>query len=475
MDGTCGACSDQAERHWRTRGDPFSGDWEEIVELLKVMPDLQAARVFDYLREKYPGRYEDGQVRTLQRRFRVWRAVEGPDRELFFDQVHVAGEAMQLDWVDCNCLKVCIVGKPFGHKLCHCACVYSKWEWACVCFSEDFLSLRTTLQAALFRLGGVLKILQVDNGSAATCQLRRGEGRRGFNVGFKELLGHFGMAGRKINIGCPNENGTIEKLHDHFCRRLDQALMLRGSREFESQGAYEDFVGDQLERANGNRKRKAEEERRCLKALPLTRYPEYQLESHLIGAGGTVRVKKKVYSVPSRLKGVHVKCRIYTDRIDVHLDAQRVHSMPRAHGRELGIDWRDLAPALVKKPGAFARYRYRDALFPTPAYRELCDVLRGRLGDYAGDREYLLILNASAGLEPEPALEAIGRLLSGEAVTSLEGFRCAAGLERPHVDMACFEPDLSVYASFHEELNREPKCRNVSEELSPADDGGNGR
>jgi len=475
MDVGCGLSDDQTGRQWRTRNDPFAGDWEEILELLSVMPDLQAARLFDYLQEKYPGRYEDGQVSTLQRRLRVWRAVEGPARELFFDQVHVPGTALQLDWVDCNCLGVCIGGSPFPHKLCHCACVYSKWEWARVCKSEDFLSLRTTLQDALFHLGGVPETLQVDNGSAATCQLCRGEGRRGFNAAFKDLLSHFGMNGRKINIDCPNENGTIEKLHDHLCRRLDQALMLRGSRQFESQRAYEVFVGDQLDRANGNRKRKTEEERRQLKALPMTRYPDYQVESHLIGAGATVRVKKKVYSVPSRLKGFRVTCRIYGDRIDVHLGAQRVHSMPRVHGREPGIDWRDLAPALVKKPGAFARYRYREALFPAPAYRELCDVLRGKLGDYAGDREYLLILNASAGLEPERAVEGIGRLLSGEAIVSLEGFRDAAGLERPRADMACFEPDLSVYAAFHEELNCEPECGDVPEELSSADDGSDGR
>ena len=385
---------DPGRRPWRTREDPFAEDWAEVVELLETMPELQAARLFDYLREKYPGRYEDGQVRTLQRRLRLWRAQFGPERELYFAQVHHPGEALQLDWLDCNGLGVLICGCRFDHKLCHCACIYSKWEWAQVCFSEDFLSLRTTLQAALFRLGGVPGTLQVDNSSAATCVLARGEGRRRFNDAFKSLVTHFGMEGRRINIGCSNENGTIEKLHDHFRIRLEQALMLRGGRDFASVAAYEQFVRKQLDKANGNRKRKTGEERCHLKALPATRYPDYQVESHRIGAGGTVRIKKKVYSVPSRLKGSRVSCRIYADRIDLHLGPQRIHSLERAHGRDSGIKWGDLVGWLVRKPGAFAHYRYRDAMFPTSAHRELCDALHARLEAYAGDREYLLILNA---------------------------------------------------------------------------------
>jgi hypothetical protein len=208
----------------------------------------------------------------------------------------------------------------------------------------------------------------------------------------------------------------------------------------------------------------------------MTRYPAYQIESHRIGAGGTVRIKKKVYSVPSRLKGFRVSCRIYADRIDLHLGPQRIYSLERARGGESGIKWADLVGWLVRKPGAFAHYRYRDAMFPTSAHRELCDALHARFEPYAGDREYLLILNASAALEPDAVQVALGRLVSGEATLSLEGFREVAGLERPVADLAPFEPDLSVYRMFDEELkNDDEQPGNVSEELPPADDGDHGR
>lgn len=466
--------AEHSGRSWRTREDPFAGDWDEVVELLEVMPELQGACLFDYLREKYPGRHEDGQLRTLQRRVRLWRAQHGPERELFFDQVHFPGEALQLDWVDCNRLGVLIGDSRFDHKLCHCACVYSKWEWARVCFSEDFLSLRNTLQDALFRLGGVPKTLQVDNGSAATCSLAEGQGHRDFNARFKRLLRHFGLNGRRVNIGCAHESGTIEKLHDHFRIRLDQALMLRGSRRFESVDAYEQFVRQQLEKANGNRVRKLEQERRHLKALRASRYPDFEVQSHRIGRGSTVRINRKVYSVPSRLKGRRLSCRIHTERIDLYLGSTRVHSVKRVHGNDSGIRWRDLVGWLVRKPGAFAHYRYRESMFPTAAHRELHSALCGDLEHYAADREYLLILNASAGLEPDAVAEALERMLSEEAALSLEGFREAAGVERPTVDLAPFRPDLSVYRLFEEDCDDEQQCGDVSEELPPADDGGDG-
>lgn len=450
------AVSDEAAGpRWRTRVDPFQEHWGEIVELLTVSPELEAVTVFDYLRGKYQGRYEDGQLRTLQRRLRRWRAEHGAAQELFFGQVHEPGATAQLDWTDGNALGVSVGGEPFAHKLCHCAAVYSTWEWATVCFSEDFLSLRLTLEEAFTRLGGVTHTLAVDNGSAATRCLAQGSGKRDFNAAFEHLLKHFGMRGRRINIGQAHENGTVEALHHHFRRRLDQALMLRGCRVFESRDAYERFVIEQLQAANANRERKMAEERAHLLPLPPTRYPEFEEEVGQVGAGGTIRLKKKIYSVPPRLKGYRLHGRLYLDRVELYLGSDRVHVMPRVHGDASGINWRDMAGALVKKPGALAAYRYREAMFPTPPWRHLWQALRERLGERAGDREYLQILSCAAELDDATAGTALARLLSGTASLSLEGFRDAAGLSRPVADLAPFVPDLSSYDSLLEEVRDE--------------------
>ncbi len=433
-------------RNWRTRKNPFADHWDEVVELLEVMPDFEGIRLLEYLQGKYPGQYEDGQLRTLQRHLRLWRAENGEDKEIFFEQRHKPGVLMQMDWMDGNSLGVQVGRREFPHKLCHSVLTYSRWEWACVCFSEDFLSLRTTLQAAVFEVGGVPRKVQLDRTSAATHQLRRGESAREFNDSFRALLSHFGIPERRmINTGCPNENGSVESLHGHFRRRLNQALMLRGSRNFESPEAYDRFLFVELGKANGNRVKRTAEERQHLLQLPATRYPDFEEDSHQIGASSTVRIKKKVYSVPSRLIGFELKSRIYADRVELYLGSQRVHGMRRAFSEQAGIDWRDLVRGLLRKPGAFARYAHRDAMFPSNVYGELCRQLEESLGEKAGGREYLRILNGCLELDFGTATKAVDGLLCGQFPLSVEGFRGASGLSRPDSTLNSFEAELSVY------------------------------
>jgi hypothetical protein len=107
-------------RSWRTRPDPFEGVWdEEIVPLLVRDAEriLQATTLFELLESRHPGRFGPGQLRTLQRRMRDWRAVQGPDREVYFEQVHPPGREGQLDFTHATELGVRIAGAPFEHLL----------------------------------------------------------------------------------------------------------------------------------------------------------------------------------------------------------------------------------------------------------------------------------------------------------------------------------------------------------------------
>jgi hypothetical protein len=83
---------------WRTREDCFQEVWGEVQGLLKVNPGLEAKTVFEYLQRRYAGRFADGQLRTLQRRVKVWRATEGPVKEVFFAQGGVIPPAYSLRW-----------------------------------------------------------------------------------------------------------------------------------------------------------------------------------------------------------------------------------------------------------------------------------------------------------------------------------------------------------------------------------------
>lgn len=443
------------KRGWRTRKDPFEKDWDEIAQLLSDLPELQVRTIFDFLQEKHPGRYADGQLRTLERRVCSWRALHGEDQEVFFAQEQEPGKYLQLDWMDGSSLGVEINGGCFNHLLCHSVLPFSGWEWARVCFSESLLSLRLGLQDGLFALGGVPRRLQVDNSSAATRQLQRGGSAREFTAGFEALARHFKMKPRKIAVGCPNQNGSVEKGHDLLRRRLDQLLMLRGSRRFESQTAYEGFVKEAVTRANKLRATKLAEERQHFRALPPTKLPVFEEEVRRVGSGSTVRVRRRTYSVPTRLVGRLVHCRVHLDRIELFVDQTKVHEMPRVHqtGGTAGVRWQDLIGSMASKPGALENYRYRDAFFPHPVCNEVYRKLCGSLGRWQGRLEYLQILQHCRDLDDGVLAARLQALAEVHEVVRLDMLCEAPGAWPEGTKLPPLNPDLSGYDRFCEEVD----------------------
>ena len=222
---------------WRTREDPFEGVWPEVEELLEADTGLQAKTVFEELGRRYPGRFQEGQLRTLQRRFRDWRALRGAAREVYFAQRHHPGEQSQSDFTDLRALGVSIAGVAFAHLAYHFVLTYSNWESVKLCYTETFEALSEGLQEALWRLGGVPAEHRTDNLSAATHELAKSRGR-GLTRRYRELLEHYGLRGSTNTPGRAHENGDVESAHRGFKNALDQRLRLRGSRDFESIEAY---------------------------------------------------------------------------------------------------------------------------------------------------------------------------------------------------------------------------------------------
>ena len=180
---------------WRTRPDPFAEVWDELATALAINPGLQAKTLFADMQRRYPGRFNDGQLRTLQRRIKVWRATEGPPKEVFFPQVHSPGVLGQSDFTHMGSLHITVAGQPFDHLLYHFMLTYSNWETGMICFSESFESLSTGLQQALWELGGVPCQHQTDRLTAATPPQPR---QRRFTVRYEALLRHYGLEGRLI-------------------------------------------------------------------------------------------------------------------------------------------------------------------------------------------------------------------------------------------------------------------------------------
>ncbi|MCP4761581.1 MAG: transposase family protein, partial [archaeon] len=157
----------KSEHTWCTRSDPFDQEWEEIKEKLDINPGLEAKTLFEALQREKPGKFSDGQLRTLQRRIKVWRATKGPPKEVFFPQQHYPGQLCASDFTDMNKLGITIEGLPFKHLIYHFVLTYSNWETGTICFSESYESLSEGFQNALWELGGVPQRHRTDRLSAA--------------------------------------------------------------------------------------------------------------------------------------------------------------------------------------------------------------------------------------------------------------------------------------------------------------------
>jgi hypothetical protein len=383
----------QAKHDWRTRPDPLAEIWPQAEVMLEEAPDLEAKALFEYLWERSPWAVAEKHLRTFQRRVKLWRLQHGPDKEVFFPQNWEAGRALQLDWTNANELAVTIAGQPYEHLLCHCVLPYSNWEWATCCQSESMLSLRQGLQEALHRLGQVPLELRVDNSSAATHRVGADRTARDFNESFASLCEHYGMEPRTIGINCPNENGDVESSNGHLKRRLRQHLLLRGSRDFESESVYGDFLETTLERGNQGRREKLAQELAVMKPLPPTRLTEYDEVSCTVGSASTIRVKKVGYSVPARLIGQKIKVEVYERELKLYTGRELLMSLPRRCGNSgMALDYRHVIDHLLRKPGAFERYRYREQLFPGQLFRQAYDHLVAKQGQRRGTVDYLRLL-----------------------------------------------------------------------------------
>lgn len=393
------------ERDWRTRKDPFEDVWVDVQRELEETDGLRAKTLFDLLQRQQPGRFGDGQLRTFQRRVRQWRALDGPGKEVFFAQEHHPGELGESDFTEMGSLNVTIAGQPFPHLLYHFVLTYSNWETGTICFSESMESLSTGLQNALFELRGVPQRHRSDRMSAA---VNNGCVPEEFTRRYQALLDHFDLKGEKTRAGKGNENGDVEQLHHRFKDAVDQELLLRKSRDFATRAEYEGFLRALFERLNAGRRTRFEEERAKLQPLPERRLEDCKRIRVVVASGSTIRVQHNTYSVHSRLIGEEVEARVFAEHLEVWYAQRRVETLPRLLGRyRHRIDYRHVIDSLVRKPGAFENYRYREDLFPSSHFRLAYDQMRERHAPTAA-REYLRILKLAAD-EGEARVEGVLR------------------------------------------------------------------
>jgi hypothetical protein len=354
------------------------------VPILKSAPGIRAIAVLEEIRRRHPD-IAPGIRRTLERRIRTWRALVGPEQDVIFRQEHEPGHFGLSDFTDTSALGVTVAGVVLGHRLYHFRLAFSGFEHAHVVLGgESFVALAEGLQNALWALGGAPREHRSDSLSAAFCNLDR-DAQEDLTRRYQGLMRHYGMTPTRNNLGVAHENGCIESSHGHLKKALEDALLLRGSRDFDDLDGYRRFVDEIVGRRNANNRKRIELERPTLAPLPQRRTADYEEKIVVITSSGGFTLRRVFYTAPSRLIGHRLRVHLYDDRLECFLGATAMMTLRRGRHR-IGkgghvVDYRHVIHALRKKPMALNHLVYRDQLFPRPAYARAFEALHQHLGE----------------------------------------------------------------------------------------------
>ena len=381
----------------RRRPDPLAGIFdEEVVPMLRGAPALRPVAIFEELLRRHP-QLSPGVRRTLERRVRQWRALHGEEQEVMFRQVHEPGRVGLSDFTDMSGVGITIAGQTLSHRLYHFRLAYSGFEYAHVVLGgESFVALAEGVQNALWSLGGVPREHRSDSLSAAFRNLAR-DAHDDLTVRYEALCEHYGMTPTRNNPGLAHENGAIESPHGHLKRAIDDALLLRGSREFDTVAAYRAFIDEVVGRHNARHGARIEAERAHLRALPARRSTDYEELTVRVTRSGGFTLRCCFYTVPSRLIGQRLRVRLYDDRLELFAGSTALETLPR--GRSPGptrrthvVNYRHVIHSLKSKPMALARLVYREQLFPREAYRRTFHALLEHAGERRACRDTVELL-----------------------------------------------------------------------------------
>jgi hypothetical protein len=320
----------------RRRPDPLIDVWDtDVVPLLKAAPGLRPIAILEELLRRHP-QLGAKVRRTLERRIRAWRAIEGPEREVIFRQAHPPGRLGLSDFTDISELGVTIARVPLDQRLYHFRLAFSGFEHAHVVLGgESFVALAEGLQNALWTLGGAPERHRSDSLSAAFRNLDR-DAEADLTRRYEALCAHYGMTPTRNNPGVAHENGAIEGPHRHLKAALGDALLLRGSRDFDDLAAWRRFVDEIVARRNARIARRIDQERAALRKLPPRRTADYEETIVAVTSSSGFTLRKVFYTVPSRLIGHRLRVRLYDDRLECFLGGTHLITLARGRTRPNG-------------------------------------------------------------------------------------------------------------------------------------------
>ena len=452
----------QRGRHWRTRADPLAEVWDSVlVPMLEKAPQLEPQTLLLHLEQIRPGEEWYRRKRTLQRRVEQWRALHGPAQEVMFLQEHRAGVLGISDFTLLKGEPITVAGEVLEHRLFHFRLPYSGWcHVAVIHGGESFIALSEALQNALALCGGVPAEHRTDSLSACF-RNRDGSYAKDFTSRYRELCAHLGVIATRNNRGVAHENGAIEGPHRHWKHRLEQQLIQRGSRDFETETEYRQLV-DQVTATLNSRYQvqgNLEIERLHLQPLPVERFADYEPVVARVRSTSTIELRSITYSVPSRLIGQQLTVHLRHDRLDLFLRSQYVETLPRLHRRagESGplrrIDFRHVIESLRRKPRALLRAQLQSDLLPGENWRQLWRQLLAALPPDEAAKVMVDALHVAARSDDLAAVERYLRRQLRRGELNLTALRDHYGLRPPRGLAAMPQLDIPEHTlSSYDEL-----------------------
>jgi hypothetical protein len=427
-------------RHWRTRADPLAEVWDSVlVPMLNKAPELEPQTLLLHLEQLFPGQDWFRRKRTLQRRVEQWKALHGPGREVMFLQHHQPGVLGISDFTLLKGKPITIAGQVFEHRLFHFRLPYSGWCHVEVIHGgESFVALAEALQNALEACGGVPAEHRTDSLSACF-RNRDGSYASDYTSRYSELCAHLGVIATRNNRGVAHENGAIEGPHRHWKHRLEQQLLQRGSRDFQTEAEYRQLVARVTATLNNRYevKGRLEIERLHLQPLPVERFADYDPLTVRVRSTSTIEVRSVTYSVPSRLIGQQLTVHLRHDRLDLFLRSQFIETLPRLHHRPgdksrlRRIDFRHVIESLRRKPRALLRAQLQNDLLPTDSWRQLWRALLAALPPDEAAKVMVDALHVAAKTDDLAAVERYLRRQLRKGEISLSSLRDHYGLRPP--------------------------------------------
>jgi len=396
----------------RRRPDPLLAIFDaEIVPMLQAAPGLRPIAIFEEMQRRHP-QLPEGVRRTMERRIRQWRALNGQDREVIFRQVQEPGRMGLSDFTEMGDLDVRVGGEALDHRLYHFRLACSGFEHVHVILGgESYVALAEGLQNALWALGGAPREHRSDSLSAAFRNLDR-DAREDLTRRYDALCTHYRMEPTRNSRGVAHENGAIESPHGHLKHAIRDALLMRGTAEFENLGVYRSFLDEIIGRKNARNRQRIDAERAVLQALPDNRTADYEQALVYVSSSGGFVLRKVFYTVPSRLIRHRPRAHLFDDRVELFVGGTRVLTLERGRPGRNGkhghvVDYRHVIHALRRKPMALLNLVYRDQLWPREAYRHMFDHLCERLSERAACKLMVELLSLAHERACEAQLAAV--------------------------------------------------------------------